>query len=78
MDEVNRGSICKRLRSKMYYVVGRDHLDLAESSGTAQYWCARSVTVLGPDDILCCPEMCRPGRACFEAEEDVGPTSFSA
>ena len=36
----------------MYYVMGRDHVDLRESSPTAQYWCARTATVLGPDDVL--------------------------
>ena len=60
--------VCKRLRTKMYYVVGREHVDLRESSPTAQYWCARTATVIGPDDVYCSPEACQPHRACFEEE----------
>jgi hypothetical protein len=60
--------VCKRLRSKMYYVMGRDHVDLRTSSPTAQYWCSRTATVLGPDDVCCSPEMCQAHRACFEPE----------
>ena len=60
--------VCRRLRTRMYYVVGRDHVDLRERAPNAQYWCARTATVLGPDDVYCDPEVCRPERACFEQE----------
>ncbi len=60
--------VCKRLRSKMYYVMGREHVDLRVSSPNSQYWCARTATVLGPDDVYCSPEMCQAHRACFEPE----------
>lgn len=60
--------VCKRLRTKMYYVMGRDHIDLSEPSPTAQYWCALTATVLGPDDVYCSPGVCQPKRACFEAD----------
>ncbi len=60
--------VCKRLRSKMYYVMGRDHVDLRVSSPNSQYWCSRTATVLGPDDVYCSPEMCQAHRACFEPE----------
>ena len=43
--------VCKRLRTKMYYVMGRDHVDLQVASPTAQYWCSLTATVLGPDDV---------------------------
>ena len=62
--------VCRRLRTKMYYVVGRDHVDLVEGSPTAQYWCARTATVIGPDDIYCSSEVCTPARACFEAPDE--------
>jgi hypothetical protein len=61
--------VCKRLRSRMYYVVGRDAEDLQRSASDAQYWCAKTATVLGPDDVYCSPELCRAGRACFEPDE---------
>jgi len=60
--------VCSRLRTKMYYVVGREHVDLRVSSPTAQYWCARTTTVMGPDDLPCRPESCQPHRGCFQAE----------
>jgi len=60
--------VCRRLRTKMYYVVGREHVNLRESSPTAQYWCSLTATVIGPDDETCSPETCQPDRACFETE----------
>ncbi len=51
----------------MYYVVGREAVEMRESSGTAQYWCSLTATVIGPDDIPCSPETCRSHRSCFEA-----------
>jgi len=61
-------AVCKRLRTKMYYVMGRDHIDLRETSPSAQYWCSRTATVLGPDDVYCSPGVCQRPRACFEPE----------
>jgi hypothetical protein len=66
MEEREDREVCRRLRSKLYYVVGREHLDLGRDSSTAQYWCARTAIVIGPDDVYCAPHSCRPGRACFE------------
>jgi hypothetical protein len=60
--------VCRRLRTKMYYVVGREHVNLRVSSPTAQYWCAHTTTVIGPDDLPCSPEGCQPHRGCFETE----------
>ncbi len=59
---------CSRLRTKMYYVLGRDAVDLTKSSPTSQYWCSRTATVIGPDDVCCSPELCAPNRACYEKE----------
>ncbi len=47
----------------MYYVLGRDKVDLRVSSPNSQYWCSRTATVLGPDDVFCSPEMCGLFRA---------------
>ena len=60
--------VCRRLRTKMYYVVGREHVNLRVSSPTAQYWCSLTATVIGPDDLPCSPEGCQPDRSCFETE----------
>jgi hypothetical protein len=61
--------VCRRLRTKMYYVLGREAVNLRESSPTAQYWCSHTATVMGPDDMPCSPEGCQPDRGCFEASE---------
>ena len=61
--------VCRRLRTKMYYVLGRDRVDLTESSPTAQYWCSQTATVMGPDEVYCSPEACQPHRDCFQPEE---------
>ena len=68
MENAAARPVCKRLRTKGYYVTGPEDVDLVEFSSTASYWCAQTVTILGPDDILCAPEACQPGRACFEVE----------
>ena len=60
---------CRRIRTKMYYVLGRQAVDLRTSSPTSQYWCSRTATVIGPDDVCCSPELCRATRACYEPEE---------
>lgn len=69
MDDLKDVPVCRRLRTKMYYVLGRDHFDLREASPTGQYWCSRTATVLGPDDVFCSPQVCQPHRACFEPTE---------
>jgi hypothetical protein len=52
----------------MYYVAGREHVNLRVSSPTAQYWCSQTTTVMGPDSVPCSPEACQPDRRCFETE----------
>ena len=68
-SETETGSVivpCSRIRTKMYYVLGREAVDLTKSSPTSQYWCSRTATVIGPDDVCCSPELCAPNRACYE------------
>jgi len=60
--------VCRRLRTKMYYVAGREHVNMRVSSPNAQYWCSHTTTVMGPDDLPCSPEGCRSHRGCFETE----------
>ncbi len=67
--EANEKPPCRCLRTKMYYVVGREHVDLRVSSPDAQYWCSRTTTVMGPDDVPCSPEGCRPHRECFDTDQ---------
>jgi hypothetical protein len=60
--------VCRRLRTRTYYVIGREHADLRASAPNAQYWCTQTTTVMGPDEVPCNPEACQPDRGCFEAE----------
>ena len=60
---------CARIRTKLYYVLGRKAVDLRVSSPTSQYWCSRTATVIGPDDVCCSPELCQGNRACYEPEQ---------
>jgi len=65
--ETASNPVCRRLRTKMYYVAGRDHVNLRVSSPTAQYWCSHTTTVMGLDELPCSPEACRSHRGCHEA-----------
>lgn len=65
MDE-NSVPVCKRLRSRAFYLADPDEAEHLEFAPESSCWCSRTLTVLGPDDIFSSLEMCRPGRACFE------------
>jgi len=67
-NENAHASVCTRLRTKMYYVVGREHVNMRVSSPSAQYWCSLTTTVMGPDSLPCSPETCQGHRACFETD----------
>ena len=66
--ETASNPVCRRLQTKMYYVAGRDHVNLRVSSPTAQYWCSHTTTVMGLDELPCSPETCREHRGCFETD----------
>jgi len=67
MEEATGVQVCRRLRTRMYYVAGREHQDLRDEAPNAQYWCAKTAIVVGPDDIYCGPTLCQPGRSCFDS-----------
>lgn len=59
--------VCRHLRTKALQVYGQDTPDAFVTSGSSHYHCLRTQFVTGPDDELCVPEECQPGRDCFEA-----------
>lgn len=61
-------AICHHLRTKAYFVDGRDAAELSVSTPTAVYWCLKTMQVMGPDAGLVCPEECHSERQCFETE----------
>jgi len=57
--------VCNCVRWKsMYY---RSDPDLSvPPSNAANYWCAMTQRVIGPDGEIVDLEDCKPGRACFK------------
>jgi hypothetical protein len=58
--------ICRHMRTKALYVYGQDTPDAVRTSHSSGYQCLRTQFVTGPDQRLCAPEECTPGRDCFE------------
>ncbi|MCA9706198.1 MAG: hypothetical protein KDK70_10145 [Myxococcales bacterium] len=58
--------VCRYLRTKALHVYGQDTPDAFVTSRSSHYACLRTQGVTGPDQALCVPEQCQPGRACFE------------
>ena len=40
--------------------------DDRDEPGDGHYWCAKTCTVIGPDDDYVVPRQCRPGRGCYD------------
>ncbi len=68
--DLQASPICQCFRTKAFYADGRHAVDPADCAPTPACWCVHTTTILGPDDVLCSPEMCRPGRACFQEPLD--------
>ena len=62
----NAQSVCKRLRNRAFYLAEGDEVEQVEFSPESACWCSHNLTILGPDQILCSPASCAPGRTCFE------------
>ena len=62
-------SKCRHLRSRMTYGPQFDGLGdwRADDSSSNQYWCLKTMITAGPDNDVVAPEVCQPGRGCFEA-----------
>ncbi len=59
--------LCRHLRTKRYYYGSTDEvLEVAELSTTAQFWCLRTMRVVGPDEGYVTAAACRAGRSCCE------------
>ncbi len=59
--------LCRNLRTKRYYYGSIEQtLETSELSTTAQFWCLRTMRVVGPDERPVSPGACRAGRSCCE------------
>lgn len=58
---------CRHLRTKRYYYGSTaETLEVADLSTTAQFWCLRTMRVIGPDEGYVSPSSCRVGRGCCD------------
>jgi len=58
---------CRHLRTKRYYYGSAGELlEVAELSTTAQFWCLRTMRVVGPDEGYVTAAACRAGRTCCD------------
>jgi hypothetical protein len=55
---------CCHLRCKQMYYEGRRPM----VTDTTVFWCVKTLYQLGPDREPVDPDLCRPGRTCFEVE----------
>jgi hypothetical protein len=66
---VNASPVCRMLRTKTAFGMMSPEEDWTEGeSTTAVYWCLGTMETAGPDNLLCHPDTCRAGRACYQAE----------
>ena len=67
-----KASVCRMLRTKTAF----SFTDPEETpwqdgtSTTAVYWCLGTMETAGPDNVLCHPSTCVPGRGCYQAEPE--------
>ena len=70
--QLQQSPVCRLLRTKTAFG-GYAPEDLPwdqNESTTAVYWCLGTMETAGPDNILCHPQSCRDGRACYRPEPD--------
>lgn len=60
---------CEFLRTKMQHCAAEDMRagpGFVRVTDTATYWCDKTAESFGPDDQPGAPELCQPGRACYQ------------
>lgn len=61
-------AMCHHLRSKAlmaFDMLGEDELQAVYTHNEVPWSCSSTGRNTGPDDDLCAPERCAPGRGCF-------------
>jgi len=63
---------CSCLRSKSAYGAFGEDLDHLDSTmgATTTFWCIKTMGKSGPDEHYVHKSTCKPGRSCFESDED--------
>lgn len=68
-DLLEEKPYCRFLRTKKMYIPAYALLgDPREETETAQYWCLKTQTGIGPEGALVRGSECRPGRRCCETD----------
>lgn len=71
MSELLELEPCANLRTKkMYYQVYDDGSGTAGTGANANYWCVRTMKVIGPDEGFVGKQECVRGRDCFRGIDD--------
>jgi hypothetical protein len=71
MSELLNLELCTHLRTKkMYYQVYDDGTGTAGTGANANYWCSKTMGVIGPDDGFVGKRECIRGRDCFRSIDD--------
>ncbi len=69
--EKNGLTVCKHLRTKMYYVhvaEGQKSITDEVDDSTTQYWCLKTMQPVGPDDqFVNRDSCCKHYRRCYES-----------
>ncbi|HEU4401213.1 MAG TPA: hypothetical protein VFT43_03840 [Candidatus Polarisedimenticolia bacterium] len=70
MESKGLPGLCRHLRTKRYYYgTTEETLETAELSTTAQFWCLRTMRVIGPDEGLVSASTCHADRRCCEPSD---------
>jgi hypothetical protein len=71
MSETLDLEMCVHLRTKkMYYEVYDDGTGTVGTGDNANYWCSKTMAVIGPDDGFVDKRECSRGRGCFQGIDD--------
>jgi hypothetical protein len=71
MSELITLDLCLHLRTKkMYYEVYDDGTGTAGTGDNANYWCGKTMGVVGPDDGFVGKQECARGRDCYQGVDD--------
>jgi len=63
---------CSCLQSKSAFGAFGEDLDHLEATmgATTSFWCLKTMGKAGPDEHYVHKSLCKPGRSCFESDED--------
>jgi hypothetical protein len=71
MSELLTMELCTHLRTKkMFYAEYDDGTGMTDTGTNANYWCCKTMRVVGPDDGFVGKQECVRGRDCYRSVDD--------